>query len=167
MTVGSRMITSCATLAMTAAGVMVLPNAHADAASQWQRPPMVKSTYQETSQLNLVGFNPAVAHAHGYKIVTYSNGDQQSVPIDPTSRLSRSPILHRSRSMNPMANQDYAATPGNCGISWIAVAQTGSSRVSVASGFRISFTAYDWDWKVVVANASVGNHTYTAGGAMF
>src|SRR5437660_2926363 len=46
--------------------------------------------------LNVVGFNSAIAKAHGYKIVTYANGDQQSIPIDPHSRSPKSPILHRT-----------------------------------------------------------------------
>ena len=62
--------------------------------------------------MNVEGFDAAVAKAHGYKIVTYANGDQQSVPIDPHSHLPKSLILHHAHGLRIAANSDYEPNRG-------------------------------------------------------
>ncbi len=117
--------------------------------------------------MNVVGFNAAVAKAHGYKIVTYANGDQQSVPIDPKSRLPKSPILHHDYGLHPDGNSDYNKVVGNCGTSWIAVLQTGASQVQVASGFTVSSSpAIGYSWTVSLSDAN-GTSQQSESGELF
>lgn len=129
---------------------------------------------QETQVgMYVAGFDAAVAKAHGYKIVTYANGDQQSVPIDPQSKLAKSSILHPQSSkstalpgqqVRPAAsNTDYNEVQGNCGVSWIRVTQTGTNKVSVASGFRNTpEPAYFWAWNVSLSDQNGTSHqTYS------
>ena len=117
--------------------------------------------------MSVVGFNPAIARAHGYKVVTYANGDQQSVPVDPRSRLPKSPILRHERGLRPDANSDYNKVIGNCGTSWIAVMQTGPGQVQVASGFGVnSSPAIGYSWTVTLSDAN-GTSEQSASGALF
>jgi hypothetical protein len=117
--------------------------------------------------MTVTGFNAAVAKAHGYKIVTYANGSQQSVPINPKSHLPKSPILYRDRGVRSDTNIDYNQVSGNCGISWIRVSQTGISKVAVVSGFKNApLTAIDWSWTVSL-NDENGSSEQVAGGLIF
>jgi hypothetical protein len=113
----------------------------------------------------VAGFNSAVNKAHGYKIVTYANGDQQSVPINPNSRLPKSQILHRSsHGMVAATNTDYNQVGGNCGISWIRVSQTGTNKVAVASGYKnLAGPAYYWSWNVSLSDKNGTSHQTYAG----
>ncbi|MCP2342698.1 hypothetical protein [Actinomadura rupiterrae] len=115
--------------------------------------------------MNVTGFNAAVAKAHGFKIVTYKNGDQQSVPINPRSHLKKSPILRRG--MHALSNTDYDEIRGNCGVAWIRVTQTAVWQVALVSGFRDTpEIAYDWSWTVKLSD-QYGTSHQTAGGAMW
>jgi hypothetical protein len=117
--------------------------------------------------MNVEGFDAAVAKAHGYKIVTYANGDQQSVPIDPHSHLPKSLILHHAHGLRIAANSDYDRIVGNCGTSWIAVLQTGASAVQVASGFVVTpAPAVDYGWTVSITDAN-GTTQKESSGALF
>lgn len=118
----------------------------------------------------VAGFNAAVAKAHGYKIVTYANGDQQSVPINPNSRLPKSPILSRSHGMDispsmvAATNTDYNQVVGNCGISWIRVSQTGTNKVAVVSGYKnLAGPAYFWSWNVSLSDKNGTSHQTHSG----
>lgn len=129
------------------------------------RPP-VKPQLQQ-SGMYVAGFNAAVAKAHGFKIVTYANGDQQSVPINPNSRLPKSPILHHSHGINADANTDYNQVQGNCGISWIRVAQTSAHQVAIISGFKNTpEIAFFWSWNVSLSDQNGTSHQ-TYSGAIF
>lgn len=103
-----------------------------------------------TSGMYVAGFDLAVAKANGYKVVTLSNGDRQSVPINVKSGLPKGPVLHKATNKKrtgarTSANTDYAAVYGNCGQSWIRNTEVGNNRVSVASGYRyLPESAYYW-----------------------
>lgn len=117
------------------------------------KPPVPVST-DSTSGMYVAGFDSAVAKAHGYKIVTLSNGDRQSVPINAKSGLPKGPVLHKATNKKrararTSANTDYAAVYGNCGQSWIRNTEIGSNKVSVASGYRyLPESAYYWNWEI-------------------
>jgi hypothetical protein len=112
----------------------------------------------------VAGFNAAVAKAHGYKIVTYANGDQQSVPINPNSRLPKSLILHRGHGIVAATNTDYNQVGGNCGISWIRVSQTGTNKVAVVSGYKnLAGPAYFWSWNVSLSDKNGTSHQTHSG----
>ena len=127
----------------------------------------------------MAGFDAAAAKAHGYKIVTYPNGDQQSVPADPRSTLPKSAVLHPNGARNTTlksalqsqqtatvvapspstqaapANTDYNEVWGNCGRAWIRVAQTGTNKVGIVSGFsNTPETAYYWIWNVSLSDVN-------------
>lgn len=130
-------------------------------------PTATESTTQ--SGMNVTGFDAAVAKAHGYKIVTYADGSQQSVPVDPNSNLPKSPILYpaQRRGITLDSNTDYNQVQGNCGISWIRVSQTGTHQVAVVSGFKNApLTAIDWSWTVSLSDKN-GTSYQTAGGLIF
>ncbi|MGW4396529.1 hypothetical protein ACWEHA_14650 [Amycolatopsis nivea] len=124
--------------------------------------------------MHAVDFDAAVAKAHGYQIVTYANGDRQSVPIDPRSNLPKSVIVHpqptaqSGGSARPAAaNTDYAEVWGNCGRSWIRVSQTGTNQVAVASGFsNTPAKAFFWSWDVSLSDRNGTSHQ-TYSGAIF
>ena len=107
--------------------------------------------------LYAVGIDAAVAKAHGYKVVTYANGDEQSVPINPKSHLPKGPIVVRSeRGVRP-SNSSYDKETNSCGSAWIQVQQTGTDRVLLTSGFTVASafdpaTAYLWDITLNDAN---------------
>ncbi|GGQ75898.1 hypothetical protein [Couchioplanes azureus] len=122
----------------------------------------------------VAGFDPDVAKAHGYKIVTYANGDRQSVPIDPTSKLPKGPLLHRQAPADAAsphrpvtasaANTDYNEVWGNCGVSWIRVTQTGAHKVSIASGYRnLPASAFFWTWTVTLTDRNGTSHQSHSG----
>jgi hypothetical protein len=135
----------------------------------------------------VAGFDEAVAKANGYKIVTYANGDKQSVPIDPKSNLPKSPIFSAQSltksSLAPLkgatrtspagqetaelaANTDYNEVRGNCGVSWIRVGQSGTNKVSIASGFRNTpWPAYFWIWDVQLSDINGNSHQTHQGAA--
>ncbi|WP_370947041.1 hypothetical protein AB5J62_05665 [Amycolatopsis sp. cg5] len=115
---------------------------------------------QELRQgMYVAGFNEEVAKANGYKIVTYPNGDRQSVPADPDSKLPKSPILsHTANTDAAPANSDYDRVQGNCGSSWIAVRQTGPSNVQVGSGFSVYTGTVSHSWTVALSDANGTSH---------
>ena len=110
------------------------------------------------------GFNAAVAKAHGYKIVTYANGDQQSVPINANSHLPKGPMLDRQHGISADSNTDYNQVQGNCGISWIRVSQTGTNKVAVVSGYKnLAGPAYFWSWDVSLSDKNGTSHQSHSG----
>lgn len=137
-----------ALLASASGLVLCVPAVSADASP---KPPASTSANSE-SGMYVAGFDKAVAKAHGYKIVTLANGDQQSVPISAKSGLPKGPVLHKatkSKRAKAAANTDYAAVYGNCGQSWIRTTQVGTNKVSVASGYRyLPEPAYYWSWEI-------------------
>ena len=108
----------------------------------------------------VAGFNAAVAKAHGYKIVTYANGDKQSVPSNASSHLPKGPMmLHRQAGMVAAQNSDYNQVQGNCGISYIVVGQTGTNQVQIVSGYKnLAGPAYFWSWDVQLNDRNGTSH---------
>jgi hypothetical protein len=120
----------------------------------------------------VAGFDPQIAAAHGYKIVTYPNGDQQSVPVDANSTQPKSLVLHHNTTvrgvMAPDANSDYDRVVGNCGISWIAVQQTAASQVQVGSGFTVfPAPAVGYSWTISLSDRNGTSHQSAEGGLFF
>ena len=121
---------------------------------------------QELRQgMYVAGFDEEVARAHGYKIITYANGDQQSVPLDPNSGLPKSAILsHTAKADALPANSDYNRVQGNCGVSWISVLQTGPSDVQVATGFGVYAATISHEWTVELNDANGTSHQFAPPG---
>jgi hypothetical protein len=157
------------TLSLLASALGVLGGASAASAA----PTPTGSVKVVNLGMYVKGFDAATAKAHGYQIVTYANGDRQSVPVDPQSKLAKGPILHpqaatsstlSSTQVKPnAAATDYNEVWGNCGRSWIRVTQTGTSKVSVVSGFsNLPEVADYWSWNVSLSDRNGTSHqTYS------
>lgn len=133
----TRLLTLLAGLAALAAGA-----APASAApgfgSPTVAPPTIgqeaATTYKQRG-MDVVGFDAEVAAANGYKIVTYADGSQQSVPVDPADKTKEgSPIV--SPGVMPQVVQE--TVHGNCGYSFIEGNQVGAHKIWLRSGFGLS-----------------------------
>jgi hypothetical protein len=107
------------------------------------------------------GFDAAVAKAHGYKIVTYANGDEQAVPVNPKSGLRKSPILTKnwSAGIHP-ANSASDTVTGDCGSSDISAIQISTNHIDVDSGFEVIDPVVYVDWDIYLSDV---NGTSTQG----
>jgi hypothetical protein len=159
------------TLSVLAAVLMTFSGASAAVASPQAPAP---ASQEKQVGMYVAGFDEAVAKANGYKIVTYANGDRQSVPVDPQSKLPKGPVLHaqsptkmapaKQSVRSAAANTDYNEVWGNCGVSWIRVSQTGTNKVSVASGFRnLPDPAYFWTWDISLSDRNGTSHQTHSG----
>lgn len=96
-------------------------------------------------------YDAAIAKAHGYKIITYPNGDQQSVPINPKSGLPKGPLLVKDTVQNgkvrPDTNSDSDSVAGDCGVSWIESTQVSTAHINVQSGFTSDTPYIDFNWE--------------------
>jgi hypothetical protein len=137
----------------------------------------VQETFVEQG-MAITGFDEKVAAANGYTLVTYANGDRQTVPVDEGSVRPRSALLKASRDGRFMAssavseqrlsagNTDFNEVWGNCGKSWIRLSKTKRWTVGVVSGFsNLPFGAVTWSWDVQLAD-SVGVRHETFGAAL-
>jgi hypothetical protein len=111
------------------------------------------------------GFDAAVAKAHGYKIVTYANGDEQAVPVNPKSGLRKSAILAKSSSagIHP-ANSGSDTVVGSCGASDISAIQISTNHIDVDSGFDVYDPVVYVDWDIYLSDV---NGTSTQGTSDF
>jgi hypothetical protein len=100
----------------------------------------------------VIRFDAAIAKAHGYKIITYPDGDQQSVPINPKSGLPKGPLLVKDTVQNgklrPDTNSDSDSVAGDCGVSWIETTQVSTAHVNMQSGFTSDDPYIDFNWEV-------------------
>jgi len=107
------------------------------------------------------GFDPAVARAHGYKIVTYANGDQQAVPVNPRSGQKKGPLVVKAaatRGTLAPANSGYDEVTGDCGESWIYGTQAGTDHVDLESGFTVTDPAIAYNWVISLSDANGTSH---------
>lgn len=149
--ISTRKLAQYLALTTLASGAMLYAPAMFASASPTPPAPTVISS--EVSGMNVTGFDRAVAKAHGYKIVTLPNGDQQSVPVDPKSKLRSGPVLHKATTRMHTNNSEYDEVYGNCGQSWIRTTAVGDNKVSVASGYRyLPFPAFYWSWHITLTD---------------
>lgn len=98
----------------------------------------------------VTGFDAAVAKAHGYKLVTYANGDEQAVPINPRSGLPKGTLLVKASAKGGITPDNGASNKvyGNCGDSWIAADQVGPHKINLTSGFDVIMPAASYNWDI-------------------
>jgi hypothetical protein len=98
------------------------------------------STVRIQRAFNVVGFNAAVARSHGYKIVTYANGSEQSVPINRASGLQPGPVvyLHRASSGVEPDAVTQNTVYGTCGSSFIEGEKSANHQIWLTSGFSVT-----------------------------
>jgi hypothetical protein len=115
-------------LAAAVAGVLLLaPTAHAatTAGVQQVQPGSVKAGAQYLQRgLTAVRFDPAVAAAHGFKIITLPDGSQQSVPVNPKDHRKPSPPI---KAPGPVRSHRMSRRTPN-----MAIADTPSSKVTLS-----------------------------------
>lgn len=82
------------------------------------------------SHLRRVGFNAAVARAHGYRVRTAPNGTRY--PVRPGARAR--------------PNDEVS---GDCGDSWIYISVQGNWRSTITTGFDVDLPAIGFGWQVL------------------
>ena len=99
--------------------------------------------------MHIVGFNAAVAKAHGYEILKNSRGQEYSVKIGSRSSLSPDSV---------------PVVTGNCGASYMYYSAIGARSKSpkygahYASGYTVLYPTLEGEWYMYfVDNAGVGN----------
>ena len=138
------------------------------AASQAQASPTSTTPATKTvvkRGMYISGFDTAVAKAHGYKIVTYANGDRQAVPVNPRSSLPKGPVLVKNAGRLRPANSGYDSAAGNCGTSWIYGDEISTSHISLESGFDLTDPAVAYNW-VISLNDANGTSEQSASGTL-
>lgn len=106
--------------------------------------------------MRVVGFDPAVAEAHGYRIVNLSDGRQASIP---QSKVAAA----QSGDYRPLGNQTEW---GDCGNSFIEFNGTGSNlQAYLRTGFYSNIPAIAWTWLVEIDDTA-GTSYQSYGGAL-
>lgn len=142
-------VTGAVCAAATAIAAMALPAnaapAHAQAASS-----AAVRVVKVTVPMKIVGFDEAVAKAHGYVIRTDAQGRQYSVKA--------------GAAANPTPdNRVY----GNCGDSWLYELAVGNHAVDIRTGFDVNTPAVAYWWKYWMRDlGGTSSHTF-AGGLAF
>ncbi|MBV9450194.1 MAG: hypothetical protein JO345_30325 [Streptosporangiaceae bacterium] len=109
----------------------------------------------ERQGMYVAGFDAAVAKAHGYKIVTYANGDMQAVPINPRSGLPKGTLLVKASAPKGTIRPDdsgYSKEYGDCGDSWIYGYQIGAHKIDLESGFDVVLPAVKYRWTILLTD---------------
>lgn len=98
-------------------------------------------TVRITVPMHVVGFDAAVARAHGYTVMTAPDGHQYAVAKG--------------------ALQPATTVEGNCGTATMDYTATGGKAATVYTGFTVDDSAWYFNWAVsVVDNAGVGNDSW-------
>jgi len=98
-------------------------------------------TVRITVQMHVVGFDAAVARAHGYTVKTAPDGHQYSV--------AKGAIVPAT------------TVPGNCGTATMDYTATGGKAATVYTGFTVDDGAWLFSWNVAVTdNAGVGTNSW-------
>ena len=82
------------------------------------------------SPMHIVGYDRAVAAAHGYEIRVGANGQEYSV---------------KQGEVTP-----YNTIPGDCGKSWVYIYPKGGHKADIDTGFDVNTPAVDFSWDVRV-----------------
>ncbi|WP_034269566.1 hypothetical protein [Actinospica robiniae] len=103
------------------------------------------TTYRITAPAHVIGFDSAVAKAHGYVIKKDANGREYSVKASAAGLSSSA-----ASAVLPAETKD-----GNCGDSFLEYTAMGSKQATVHTGFNlIGSTAYYYDWDVAVTDSA-------------
>ena len=103
--------------------------------------------------MEVIGFNRAVAEAHGYEIVTLPDGRQASVP--------KAEAEH-ARAAGTMAGLQPDAQDtkfGTCGYSYVELDDGGGGGVAyLRTGFHVNFDAISYAWWVQITDNNGRSH---------
>jgi hypothetical protein len=101
-----------------------------------------------------VRFDPAIAAAHGYKIVTYSDGSQQSIPIDSgdtskhASAIIGAATVTKGKKLITPDTIVEGTSYGDCGWSFVEADQFAPHTIWMRSGFTVNDTIESFNWLV-------------------
>jgi hypothetical protein len=130
-----------AILAAVAFSAAVVPAGTAAAATLT---PSAPHTVKVDVPMHVVGFDAAVARAHGYVIRTDSRGRQYSVKEGTKAGAVPATIVY-----------------GNCGYSWMFYDALGNRTVQVSTGFDVYAPAVLFWWQyTMVDNGGTSTHTH-------
>ncbi|WP_426624451.1 hypothetical protein ACPPVW_18160 [Leifsonia sp. McL0607] len=115
-------------LGAIAAGALIFSGAVAAQASE--TPGAETVTLNVSEAMVPAGFDPAVAEANGYKIVTDSTGEQRSVPV------SAEAIAFEERLASSALKARTTWVQGPCGNSWINAVSKGNSKF-ISTGYVV------------------------------
>lgn len=128
--------------------VLLLISLGSAPASAVQKGAVTPPGHLYVTTMHVVGFDSAVARAHGYKIIT-RHGVKMSVSA-----------VHPNRNLRP-DNTVY----GNCGKSWLYLSP-GTLKFYYYTGFAVNSPAYDYHWVVHLYGPNFWEQSRTWNGAM-
>jgi hypothetical protein len=114
--------------------------------------------------MSVVRFDAKVAAANGYKIVTYADGSQQSVPVDPTDTTKEASPIVPAGGVSANVNQNTVY--GNCGYSFIEADQTGPHKIWIRSGFHVNRGAVAYTWVIELWDDNGSSYQGSSGGLL-
>lgn len=119
--------------------------------------------------MTAVGVDRKVAAAHGFTVVTDSQGHEHSVPASPSAAAAGgTPVTAptgapaagtavKAAAAAP-AVTPYNTLPGDCGTSYVKVTPVGNHKAVIQTGFTVNAHAVSFDWTVhVVDDYGVSN----------
>lgn len=137
-----KVIAGIAVLAAVALSTAAAPAGTAAAATFTPPAPHV---VKAVAGMHIVGFDAAVARAHGYVIRTDPRGRQYTA----------------KKGTKAGATPDNWIVYGNCGYSWITYDALGNRRVVVNTGFDVYAPAIAYWWQYYMAdNGGISSHTH-------
>lgn len=140
----------------------LLPPTAANASTGASSP--TPTTTRVTTPMTVGGYNAQVAAAHGYKIVTHSDGTQESVPVTAAAVAERKQA--DQARIAAQAKSQSTVTPavvGNCGSSWLQGTKIANDTVTFQTGFIVYLAAYEHTWTVNAVGFITANHWTTTG----
>jgi hypothetical protein len=109
-----------------------------------------------TVPMHIVGFVPSVAAAHGYRVITLSNGTQAAVPAIGAIRSGA----------DPSQVEPENTVSADCGSSWITLSGAHLQYI-VTTGFTVNRAAVDYTWHVNVVGPGSYSNTIPFGGGLW
>jgi hypothetical protein len=140
-----RIIAGIAVLAAIVLSASLAQSGTAEAASSPSSAPHVV-----VIPMHIIGFNPAVAKAHGYVIRTDSQGRQYSV---------------KAGAPAGVRPDDNPVIDGNCGYSFLWYSARGNHTVFVSTGFGLNQIAVSYWWKYFMRDPG-GTSSHIHAGAL-
>lgn len=111
--------------------------------------------YSRTAPMYIVGYDKAVAEAHGYTIVVDQTGAQRSVPVTKQAKTQAAAAAALKSSIQPNGIE-Y----GDCGTSSLFVARKGTTKIAVSTGYSVHTASVQHTWNV---DGVVTSGTWTSG----
>jgi hypothetical protein len=99
--------------------------------------------------MHVVGFDAAVARAHGYQIKTAANGRQYPA---------------RAGAASSAVSPDNQVG-GNCGISYVYEYGIGNRAIELYTGYSVTGSVYQWYWTVRLDDRGGSSYQRFQGGA--